>query len=229
MLAIQKFWTVPKEVFEDDPANPGKKISRWVEEDWVAYGPAGSLDRSVNKEKVSRLAKVQVNGQMSNPAVALAHARWDTIRPAYEAWKAGREAPEDGTPLSAWTTSGMSDEFADVLRAKSVKTVEALAALNEAHISRLAIPGLRGFIQSAQRFVASADSRSFAENLAEKEREIHAQQARMDDVVEQNKLLAQRIDEMATMIASQQAERAEPKRGPGRPRKEAAEAENEAA
>jgi hypothetical protein len=215
MLAIQKFWTVPKEVFEDDPANPGKKTSRWIEEDWVAYGPAGSLDRSVNKEKVSRLAKVQVNGQMSNPAVALANARWDAIRPAYEAWKAGREAPEDGTPLSAWTTSGMSE------------TVEALAALNEAHISRLAIPGLRGFIQSAQRFVASADSRSFAENLAEKEREIHAQQARMDDVVEQNKLLAQRIDEMATMIASQQAVKAEPKRGPGRPRKEAADAENE--
>jgi uncharacterized coiled-coil protein SlyX len=209
-IAVYKFWTK----IVSDPKDPN--VIR--EEDWVSYGPIGMGDRSQTADKVSRLAAVAPSRDMQNPAVRAAAMRWDAVKPLYDAWKAGREAPINGTPLAV--LNSVPQEQADYLRTKGVKTVEELAELTDTHIERMKLSGLRQYIAEARRWLDASDSRKTVAALAEKDREIANQQAQLTDQQEQMRAMMQRIDDLAGMVVSRGTE-AEPKRGPGRPRKDA--------
>lgn len=225
MIAIKRFWTE----YKPDPADPAKMVGR----DWVEYGPAGSLDRTSTRTPISTISNLQPLHDQGNPAIAMAHIKWDIVRPAYEAWQKGQEAPTTGTPLAAW--NGVTPEQADVLKLRSIRTVEDVAALTDAHIERIALPQLRAIIAAAKRFVDSADTVRFAASLGEKERLIADQQTQISDqksVLEtQQSQIADLMTKMAELTAfvtdkavddegnEIPAEIAEAKRGPGRPRK----------
>jgi hypothetical protein len=134
---------------------------------------------------------------------------WPALEPHYNAWKSNNEIPESGTPLAAW--AGCTSEEAETLRTYAVRTVEDVAALQDSMIQRIPLPGMRAKRDMAQRFLASADSRKFEQSLAEKDQELADLRAKLDNLAD---MMAERLDEAEA-----------PKRGPGRPRKEAATAE----
>jgi hypothetical protein len=107
-----------------------------------------SLAIAVTAAARRRLAKLQPLAGAQNPAVEMAHLRWSIIEKHDRAWLAGQEPPVEGTPLAAW--NALNPEQADVLRANSIKTVEEVAALTDAHIARLPLPNLREVIRQAR-------------------------------------------------------------------------------
>ena len=133
---------------------------------------------------------------------------WPALAPHYEAWKSNNEIPETGTPLAAW--AGVTSEEAETLRTYAIRTVEDVAALQDSMIQRVPLPGMRAKRDMAQRFLASADSRKFETAMAEKDQELADLRAKLDNLAD---MMAEKLDEAEA-----------PRRGPGRPRKEAAEA-----
>jgi uncharacterized coiled-coil protein SlyX len=200
-LFIKRFWTEYKP--DPTPEDP----HRMREVDWVAYAPIGSVQKTLLTEAVSRLSCViPMQGRAAqNPAVVMAHMRWDAIKPHYEAWKAGREVPLDGTPLAAWP--GISQEQAELLRMKGVRTVEQVAALTDTHRQSMGIPGLHDIIDNAKRFLAAQDKGAVARELADKDAKIADLQAQMAELIEM-------VKESQKAVAAEEA----PKRR-GRPPK----------
>lgn len=180
--------------------------------DWCVYSPLGGAQYTVNREPVKLLSAVQpMEGRAAvNPAVQMAHLRWNIIRPRYEAWKAGQSPDIEGTPLSAW--NAVSAAVANILKSHGIYTVEEVAKLTDTHFQRMKIHNLRDLTEHAKRFVATADSRSLADAMEKKDAQI----------AEQNEKLA----EMERMIRELMAEKAQPVSAPkprGRPRKAPAE------
>lgn len=206
-VIIHRFWTaIEPEKVVDEKTGAYVETGRMREVDWVEYGPLGSADRTKIPDKVARLAKVQ-DHTGTNEAAKHARAIWDYVQPHYEAWKAGRETPLHGTSLAAW--NGVTPEIADILRTRQVRTVEEVAALTDTHVTRFGIPGLRDIIAQAKRFIEGADARSASAKIASVEEENARLKADLDEV---KRLLLEQM--------RQEDEAAQPKRGPGRPRKE---------
>ena len=217
-LFIHKFWTEYKpetkriEVIGPDgkPKESFEPTGKLREVDWCAYSPIGSAQKTVLTESISRLSSVQPLGGKgeNNPAVQMAHLRWEAIRPAYEAWKAGREVPIDGTPLAAW--NGISPEQAELFRMKGVRTVEGIAGLTDTHKQSMGVPGLHNMIENARRFLTAQDKSAVTNALAQKDAEVAALRDQLSTQSEQ----------IAELIAMVKEKADEPKRR-GRPPKEA--------
>lgn len=125
--------------------------------------------------------------------------KWKIIGPAYEAWKAGTELPVDGTPLAAW--AGVTPEQARFLNAMGLRTVESVRDMGDKEIEALRWPNARQLPKMAADYLKGADA-------AAKDAEIAA--------------LRERMDAMNALLEEQAA--AQPKRGPGRPKKSEVEA-----
>jgi hypothetical protein len=214
-FAIRRFFTK----FKTDPADAAKTVS----DDWVELCPVGSADRSVVTYSIRSLQRLQPATNRENPAVEMAHRKWDLIRPAYEAWKAGNEMPETGTPLAAW--NAVRAEQADILRVHGIKTVEEIAALTDAHM-RIPVPNLRDLKRQAQMFLDSADQVRFAARLTEKDQELArvqdaaaSQQEEIDEQRKQIAALMAQVNTLAGMVAEQKDEATETK--PGKSKKAA--------
>jgi hypothetical protein len=95
-------------------------------------------------------------------------ARWPK---EYEAFKAGREAPVEGTPLKEWPVSAMTAARAEELAFFNIKTVEQLAALNDAQLANLGM-GARELRERAKLWlsVARSDAAPLERLQAENER-----------------------------------------------------------
>lgn len=191
-IIIYRFYTVYDE-------NPVTKEPR--ARDMVEYGPIGQAGRTQVTERIDVLSKVQkVAG--ANPAVVAAKVMWDFIKPRYEAWKSNQDLPETGTPLAAW--NHLTQAQAEILRVNGVRSVEDCAQLTDTHINRIPIPNLRSIIEAAKKFLDSKDVNKFTSEMAAKDEQLAAANAR--------------IDQMAEMLAKFM-ENDPPKRGPGRPPK----------
>lgn len=192
LIYVKKFWStyepVSRSEWIDGPT--GKKIEKLIptgelrEVDWVAYGPVGSAQLLLNVEKISRLSAVApLEGRAAvNPAVQMAHARWNAIKPKYDAWKAGQKTPANGTPLAAW--NGITGEQAELFKMHGVHSVEEIAGLTDTHRQRLGIPGLTDIIENAKRFLTAQDKSSVTRALEEKDRKIEELQAQMSELIE---------------------------------------------
>jgi hypothetical protein len=200
-VKIVRFWSEFKMDAEGQP----------VAVDWVEYGPHGDISRTTTCSPVSKL-RPAAKDVSQNPVVAYAQALWQTITPAYEAWKKGQNLPETGLPLAAW--AGVSPEQIKVLQVNDVRTVEDLADLTDKHITRIPLPGLRSLIENAKRFLASLDAT--------------AASAHMRKIEEENEVLKAEMAEIKAMLLKSMAEDDEAKPRRGRPRKSEA-VEEEAA
>ena len=114
--------------------------------------------------------------------VAALKAQWDAVAPAYEAWKAGQELPEHGTPLGAWP--GLTPQQATALRGVGVATVEAVRDLPESLLSKPPFPGLRDLKRQAGEWLEGRDAAALAaENAAMRER-MEAMEAMLAEAME---------------------------------------------
>lgn len=165
--------------------------------DWCDYAPIGNAKYSVIPDAISRLAKTT-------------DGKWDIIKPAYEAWKKGQELPPNGLPLAAW--AGVTPEQAEVLKFHDVRTVEEIRDLTDGQMQRIGLPNIRAIRDAAKAWDQAKDSRKVEAALLEKDAEINLLKEQMQDLMALMNPAAQ---------AAQNAE--EPiKRGPGRPRANAA-------
>jgi hypothetical protein len=161
-----------------------KNLGQLKGRDWVEYSPLGAAQYTVIKEWIELLDCTQplLGKGGDNPAVMMAHMRWNVIKPRYEAWKAGQEMPVDGTPLAAW--SGISRSLADALKMHGVRTVEELSKLTDTHKQSMRIMGLGNFIEGAKRFLTAQDSNKVTSALEQKDAEIADLQAKMAELIE---------------------------------------------
>lgn len=210
-FTIYEFWT-------EYPVD--KKTGVQTAVDWVEYGPFGS-DRVRNRDKVSRLLSVMDVPEETNPAAGLAKIRANFLKIRYEDWKAGREAPVDGTPLAAW--NGVSPQQADILRTKGFKTVEDVARMTDAHMGNIPLPGTRVLIENAKRFIASLDSTRVAAELAARDEEAVRLKTELEETKAQQNEMARMLEELLAEKRARVLEAGdggEVKRGPGRPPKQ---------
>lgn len=131
--------------------------------DYVTYGPFGSLDRSKVTEKVSRLMAILPESD-GNLSAQLAGLRWAAMAPGYEAFKAGREIPVSGTPLSSWNY--LSHEDAELLKRHRIFTVEDVSGLTDNILQKIALPNARSMVQQAKVFLESADRNRISGEVA---------------------------------------------------------------
>ncbi|WP_189350074.1 hypothetical protein [Mesorhizobium sp. M1E.F.Ca.ET.045.02.1.1] len=113
-------------------------------------------------------------------------ARWNQIEPAYEAFKAGREIPLNGTALAAW--SGVTPEQAEVLRTAGIRTVEEVRDLPDGQLDRVRLPNMRDLRKQAGLFLANSDAAKAAEREAAKDAQIAElveRQAAMEAMIEE--------------------------------------------
>jgi hypothetical protein len=165
-------------------------------EDWVHFCSPGNADRAVNIQRMHDILRAK-------PEDKVPWAKRQVIEPIYQAWKAGQELPESGTPLGAWP--GLQPDQAEVFKMAGVRTVEAVRDMTEGELTRIRLPNLRGLKQMAERFLAAKDDSKVTVALAEKDREIAELKAQMEELV--------------SLVKSDPEIQ---KRGPGRPRKEMA-------
>jgi isopentenyl diphosphate isomerase/L-lactate dehydrogenase-like FMN-dependent dehydrogenase len=209
-INVHRFW--PKYV---DDGKGGLKEQHWVE-----YS-ARHTDKIRNESRVDRLLNVVDVPPETNPTVRDAMDRRDVIKLHYEAWLAGREVPETGTPLAAW--NGVSTEQAEILRVKGIKTVEDVAGMGDAIMNGIPLPGLVALKQSAARFLASADSSKAAAQMAkiEEDRErlrLESEEQRQMLNAMAEKLAAMEDRERRRVIETRDEDEAPVvKRKPGRP------------
>ena len=139
---------------------------------------------------------------------------WPAMQPAYDAWKRGQEAPDNGMPLGAWPA--INQEIAAAFRAVGMRSVEEVADMTESVMSKVRIPNVRRWKEEAKLFIKARDSRGIELTVKAQTEEIESLKAQIAE------------------LASMQAEDAPRRRG--RPPKvrddesvETAEAEDEAA
>lgn len=190
---------------EYDP-QPDGKILEVEKVEWSRKG----TQNTTTVEKISRLKKH--DGEV-----------WQMLKPYYERWKEGKEAPIDGTPLAAWP--GATPQLVKALEPYHIRSIEDLANLTDGTLPRIPVPGIRGMREQAKAYIAAASTTA---PIA----------GELSALREQNASLMARVSEMETILKSvQQGGQVEypdmpegmvaapeggiTKRGPGRPRKAA--------
>lgn len=186
-------------VLVDQSGRPTGQLER-REVDYVTLVKIGGNGTTI-RDRVSRYQK----GKGDEDKAIFA-----SFKPHYEAWLKSEELPVDGTPLAAWP--GISKNQADRLRNMHILTVEACAEMNDASCEHYGM-GARALKDTAKAFLLAKDKGAAAREIAElRERDTK----REEEMAELRALLKDATEAMK----SDEGETA--KRGPGRPRKEAA-------
>lgn len=124
----------------------------------------------------------------------------------YAVFKKGVEQTFSGTPLNQWPiiTPALIKQFNHF----NVYTVDQLAELNDIAINQIG-PGTRDWVQKAKAFLAKAKSTAEAQKFAVENERLKEELARQQAIISD---LAAKVEKLS--------DGSEPKRGPGRPRKE---------
>lgn len=193
-----------KQTYERDPATG--LMNRPV--DWVTYAPVHAVQTTQITERIDKMRPPErgLNRDDEGAKMAYLNIRWSMIERAYEAWKQGIEIPLEGTPLGVWP--GINEAQANAFRAVGVKTIEGIAELPDNLIGKVALPGVREIKKQAGLFLAARDASTAATRQAEQEDRIRGLEEQLAAAME--------------LLEEQEQSK---KRGPGRPRKEDAEAE----
>lgn len=120
--------------------------------------------------------------------------RWPT---QYAAFKAGLEAPLEGTPLEMWP--GIPRPQVEELKFAHIRTVEQLAELSDASLSKVISIGGFSLRDKAKRFLELAAGQAPMEKLAAENAEKDAKIATMETQMAD---LLKRVDAMAAQAAN---------------------------
>jgi hypothetical protein len=149
--------------------------------DMVLYAPAHNVKDSQTWAYVERMRpKPARKNRDAGPKQFHMEAVWSFIGPKYEAWKAGMEMPETGTPLAAW--AGVTRGQADELRRHELKTVEDLADANDTVLGKIHLPGMRRLRDAAKEYIAGHGAADAAKAMAEAKEERDAAMALLEEL-----------------------------------------------
>ncbi|RWH32482.1 hypothetical protein [Mesorhizobium sp.] len=166
-----------------------RRILELQPEDWVTYSPSHSPLNTRTTERVRHLLPDPslMGEDQDGEKLRFMTARWSQIGSAYEAFKAGREIPLNGTALAAW--SGVTPEQAEVLRTAGIRTVEEVRDLPDGQLDRVRLPNMRDLRKQAGLFLANSDAAKAAEREAAKD-------AQIAELVERQAAMEAMIDEL---------------------------------
>jgi ATP-dependent Clp protease ATP-binding subunit ClpA len=172
--------------FETKMEKDPKTGTRTRPVDYVTFAPRHSPTQTHIRERVSMLdpanLRLDTDDESFSMKANFMRARWDAIKPAYDAWKEGKEVPLDGISLAAWPA--VSEAQIDELRKSGIKTVQDVAAITDTMIGRIQLPNVRGLKDEAKLFLENTDKASLANKVSE-----------------QDATIAQMAEEMAAMRA----------------------------
>lgn len=143
-----------------------------------------------DREFVEILIPGDRRSQVHEPVNGDHQQRWPE---AYKAFKDGREAPLEGTPLTSWPP--ITRSRAEELTYFNIRTVEQLAAIDDAKLNNLGM-GARELRGTAQKFLEAARSgtgpleRMVADNFRLK-----------DEVARKDVIIAEQADELVRLRA----------------------------
>lgn len=147
----------------------------------------------------------------SEPSMKVTDRIRQQWKPQYDAWKAGREAPVDGIPLSVW--HGFPPALAKTLAFHHILTVEQLAALPDGKAGNLGL-GAEAWRRKAGDYLKIAKEDQAAQRL-------HDELVKRDDELALMKAQLQQLQTMLASRPSEEDEAPEPvRRRPGRPPKQ---------
>lgn len=167
--------------------------------DWVEYS-SSHMDARMATTR-SRIKDLQPHPDA--PADTDAVARWELVRPHYEAWQRGVELPDEGTALAVWPS--LSPQHLKALQMHGLKTMEEFIALTDSALERIRLPNVRQLREHAAEFMKNRVTDGIQKDLEHKDAQI-----------------AELKEQVAALMAARMADEPAPKRGPGRPRKDEA-------
>lgn len=139
--------------------------------DWVRWVKKGDSMRPTVAEKVTRLKKGMLGEEI-----------WAVIKPYYDRWKEGQDAPIIGMPLEAAPFA--TKEMVRVLGQVEIRSVEDLANAEEAALNKLPIPGILGMRAKAKALLdARANLAPVSQELAALREQVQALQKERDDAL----------------------------------------------
>jgi hypothetical protein len=160
-----EFWTE----YVPDAAGP-------VPVDWVRWVKKGVSNGATTEDKVARVQKHDA-------------AIWAVLEPHYAAWKRGQDAPVDGIPLDAAPFA--TRDLVKVLASVHIRSVEDLANAEDAALSKLNIPGIRGTREKARAFLdAQANVAGVASELAALREMVARLQSERDEAMQTSDAMA---------------------------------------
>jgi len=193
MIKVVKFFVGTERVAVIDPET-GEAIKgefAVAPVDWVTYQPMQGTDGGppslATSDKVRRLNPdnvVLAEGADGGEKLTHMRAIWSVIGPAYQAWKEGREVPEDGTPIGTWPQ--LSSEDVEIFRMAGIRTVEQIANITDNMAAKLRMPNVHDLKKLAAMFLANHGA---AKEAAEK--------AALYEKIE---MLTQRLDQVQAAI-----------------------------
>lgn len=150
--------------------------------DWVRWVKKGDSMRPTVAEKVTRLKKGMLGEEI-----------WAVIKPYYDRWKEGQDAPIIGMPLEAAPFA--TKEMVRVLGQVEIRSVEDLANAEEAALNKLPIPGILGMRAKAKALLdARANLAPVSQELAALREEVKALQKARDEALELADEMAKEAD-----------------------------------
>lgn len=165
-----------------------------------------------SKDCFEKIADEWIQDKHKQALSGLFPLEWVTLfRAQFEAFKQGHELPREGTPIKTWAMC--SREAATRLIAGGITTVEDLAEFPDSNLNVIGMDGrylrdmARGWINEAK------DKGANAKALADAN-------VKIGTLEETVKRQAERMERLEARLEDRETD--EPKRGPGRPRKEAA-------
>lgn len=138
------------------------------------------------------MVELRVPGDKLNAPVKFVTDKEKERWPAqYAAWKAGQDQETaGGWPLEKWPGADVAQ--VEALRDAKVRTVEQLAGMSDANLSKLG-PGWRPMRQAAQDFLKAAESAAPMAALREENDKLKSQQAADRKMIED---LAERLKKL---------------------------------
>lgn len=172
-IRVLKFWT------DYLPNGDGT----FKEVDKVEYCALGGQNLATNVKSIREIKSVRPIEDPDNdlPGV-FAKVRYDSIIPAYEAWKNGQDVPLDGTPLGAWPA--LSAEQVNLLRGQGIRSVEEVANMGEQIRSRVRLPNVQVLVDQAKAFISNKDKTALASDLANKDQKIRDLEEQVKEMYE---------------------------------------------
>jgi len=165
--------------------------------DYVRISQRGeAADRIVAHHRIKDV-KPPENPNLDSMSHRAMIERWKVIGPAYEAWKAGTEIPDDGTPLGAW--SHITPAMAEHLKRMHILTVEHVRDMSDEEAARLPFPDSRKLPKLAGDFLGGKEKA---------------------DMARENEELRERMEALEELLSAKMAGEEPKKRGPGRPPKQ---------
>lgn len=130
--------------------------------DIVHYAQVGCRQRTVVPARISSLSAIQDG---DGDTQKMAAARWEFIKPRYEAWKAGHTiGVEPGkTPLGAWPA--LTPEMAEQFRMMGLYTVESIRGASDGVLARCPIPNARELQKQAKLFLEASDKQAVTHEI----------------------------------------------------------------